>query len=148
MSWVRIWVHVVFSTKYRKPTLQTLEIRETMFNHIAKNAKKKDIWMESVGGYSDHAHCLISLGKNQNISNVAQLIKGESSHWINKSGLLKTHFNWQDDYWAVSVSESHLSSVRNYIKNQEEHHKRKSFSKEIDIFMKKYGWQLIKDQRH
>lgn len=145
MSWVRIWVHLVFSTKHRTPYLKTLEIRETMFNHIAENAKKKDIWMESVGGYSDHAHCLVSLKRNQNISQVAQLIKGESSSWINKNRLLEDHFNWQDDYWAVSVSESHLNSVINYIQNQEDHHRIKSFAKEVDIFMKKYRWQLIKD---
>lgn len=148
MSWVRIWVHLVFSTKYRKPFLHTLEIRKAMFDHIAENAKKKDIWMECVGGYTDHAHCLVSLGRNQSISQVAQLIKGESSNWINKSGLLKNHFKWQDDYWAVSVSESHLGSVRKYIQNQENHHNRKTFSEEIDGFMKKYGWQILKDEEN
>lgn len=145
MSWVRIWVYLVFSTKYRKPFLQSLEIRETMLNHIAENAKKKNIWLDRVGGYSDHVHCLISLGRNQSLSEVSQLIKGESSHWINKSGLLNNRFVWQDDYWAVSVSESHISSVGKYIQNQEEHHSKKSFSKEIDVFMKKFGWQLIKN---
>lgn len=145
MSWVRIWVHLVFSTKYRKPFLNNLEIRETMFEHIAQNAKKRSIWLDKIGGYSDHAHCLISLGRNQSMSEIAQLIKGESSHWINKSGLLKNKFVWQDDYWAVSVSESHISSVRKYIQNQEAHHGRKSFSEEIDVFMKKYGWELVKD---
>ena len=79
------------------------------------------------------------------MSEVAQLIKGESSNWINKSGLIKDHFNWQDDYWAVSVSESHIFSVRKYIQNQEAHHGIKSFSEEIDVFMKKYGWELVKD---
>lgn len=145
MSWVRIWIHLVFSTKNKKPFLKTLEIRKNMFDHISENAKKKNIWMESVNGYSDHAHCLISLGRNQSMSEVAQLIKGESSNWINKSGLIKDHFNWQDDYWAVSVSESHIFSVRKYIQNQEAHHGIKSFSEEIDVFMKKYGWELVKD---
>lgn len=145
MSWVRIWVHLVFSTKYRKPLLNSLEIREIMFEHIAQNAKKKDIWLDRVGGYSDHAHCLISLGRNQSMSEVAQLIKGESSYWINKSGLLKNQFVWQDDYWAVSVSESHISSVRRYIQNQETHHGKKSFSEEIDVFMNKYRWEIVKD---
>lgn len=118
-----------------------------MFEHIAENAKKKDIWMDSIGGYTDHVHCLISLGRNQRISEIAQLIKGESSFWINKSEVLKTKFQWQDDYWAVSVSESHLKSVRNYIRNQEEHHKQKTFSKEIEDFMEKYSWDSLKDKQ-
>ena len=124
MSWVRIWIHLVFSTKNKKPFLKTLEIRKNMFDHISENAKKKNIWLDRVGGYSDHVHCLISLGRNQSLSEVSQLIKGESSHWINKSGLLNNRFVWQDDY-----------------------HSKKSFSKEIDVFMKKFGWQLIKNSK-
>jgi len=69
------------------------------------------------------------------------LIKGESSFWINKNKLTQNKFSWQDDYWAVSVSESHLQATRNYILSQEEHHRKKSFAQEIEEFMNKYGWQ-------
>jgi putative transposase len=144
MSWVRIWVHLVFSTKDRKPYLNSIELREKVFTHIKENAKKKDIWLDYIDGYSDHAHCSISLGKEQCISKVAQLIKGESSFWINQNKLTRNKFSWQDDYWAVSVSESNIESVRNYIRNQETHHKKKSFSEEIDGVMQKYGWSYIK----
>lgn len=98
MSWVRIWVHMVFSTKNRTPFLQQ-SIRDNVFQHIRKNAKSKDIWLDSIGGYVDHVHCLISLNKDQTISKVAQLIKGESSFWINKNKLTESKFEWQDDYW-------------------------------------------------
>lgn len=146
MSWVRIWVHLVFSTKNRTPFLKTRELRTAIFDHMKEEASKKDIWLDTIGGYHDHVHCLISLRKSQTISQVAQLLKGESSHWMNKAKLLDDHFTWQDDYWAVSVSESHTPSVRNYINNQEEHHKRKTFTDEIDEFMKKYGWVLVKGE--
>jgi REP element-mobilizing transposase RayT len=99
-----------------------------------------------INGWTDHIHCLISLGREQSISKVAQLIKGESSNWINKNNLTKSKFIWQDDYWAVSVSESHLLSVRDYIKNQEEHHKKVTFNDEIEMFMKKYGWKIINNK--
>jgi REP element-mobilizing transposase RayT len=117
-----------------------------IFNHITENAKEKNIWMDSVGGHKQHVHCLISLGKDQTISGVLQLIKGESSFWINKNKIVQGKFAWQDDYWAVSVSESHLEQVRKYIQNQEEHHRTKSFDEEIDEFMKKYGWNYIKEK--
>lgn len=144
MSWVRIWVHMVFATKNRQPLLENKEARDKVFDHIRFNAKEKKIWLESINGHKEHAHCLVSLGKNQAISKVAQLIKGESSIWINKNRFIENHFNWQDDYWAVSVSESHVDSLKNYIANQEVHHKSKTFDEEVHDFMKKYGWQIIK----
>ena len=145
MSWIRIWIHLVFSTKDAFPFLNTLELREKVFKHIKQNAESKNIWLDNIGGYNNHAHCLVSLGSEQSINKVAQLIKGESSFWINKNKLTKTKFVWQDDYWAVSVSESHLDTVRKYIQSQEEHHKQKSFADEVDDFMKKYGWQFVKE---
>ncbi len=140
MSWVSVYLHMVFSTKNREPFLNSKELRKQVFQHIKKNAEEKGIWIDCVNGYQDHAHCLISLGREQTISKVAQLIKGESSFWINKINLTEKKFEWQDDYWAVGVSESHLASVRNYIHNQEEHHSKKSFDVELKSFTKKYGW--------
>ncbi len=142
MSWVRIWVHLVFSTKNREPYLHQ-KIRKQVFQHIKQNTEEKGIWLDCVNGYSEHAHCLISLNKDQSISKVAQLIKGESSFWINKNNLIEGKFIWQDDYWAVSVSESHLQPTREYIFKQEEHHRKTTFTEEVDEFMKKYGWQYI-----
>lgn len=72
---------------------------------------------------------------------IMQLIKGESSFWINKNQLTKEKFEWQDEYFAVSVSESQLYRVRNYIKNQEQHHRKKTFQEEYDEFIAKYGFQ-------
>ncbi|MDQ6609717.1 MAG: IS200/IS605 family transposase [Bacteroidota bacterium] len=142
MSWVRIWVHLVFSTKNRQPFLHK-EIRKHLFQHIKQNAEKKAIYLDSVNGFSEHAHCLISLNKDMSMSDTAQLIKGESSHWINQNKLIPGKFFWQDDYWAVGVSESHLEAVRNYIFNQEAHHQKTSFAEEIEEFMNKYGWQYF-----
>lgn len=143
MSWIRIWIHLVFTTKNSQKLL-TKEIRQTIFDHIKDNAVKKGIKLINIGGYLEHIHCLILLNKDQAISESARLIKGESSHWINKNKIVKGKFNWQDDYWAVSVSESHVKTISKYIDQQEEHHHKKSFTEEIDEFMVKYGWKYIK----
>jgi putative transposase len=79
------------------------------------------------------------LGATQSLSKVTNLIKGESSFWINKNSLVKEKFVWQDDYWAVSVSESQISAVRNYIHSQELHHNKVLFDNEISLFIEKYG---------
>ena len=145
MSWVRIWVHLVFSTKNREPFLNSAELRKQFFQHIKQNAEEKQIWLDCISGYADHAHCLISLGKDQSVSKVAQMIKGESSFWINHKSLIKKKFTWQDDYWAVSVAESHLIKIRKYIHGQEEHHGNVPFSEEVVDFMEKYGWKFIRE---
>jgi REP element-mobilizing transposase RayT len=139
-------MHLVFSTKNRQPFLNSAELRKNVFQHIKNNAEEKGIWLDCVNGYQDHAHCLISLGKEQTISKVAQLIKGESSYWINQNNLTTEKFVWQDDYWIVGVSESHLESVRKYIHNQEIHHSNQSFESEINNFMEKYGWSFLKEK--
>jgi putative transposase len=144
MSYARIWVHLVFATKYREPWL-TRNILKLVRSHIIQNCKEKDIFLQKINGHMDHMHCLVSLGKQQSISEVAQLIKGESSHWINENNLLTDYFNWQDDYYAISVSESQLERVSNYINRQEQHHKNKTFEQEEADFMLKFGFKKLKD---
>lgn len=139
MSWVNVYVHLVFTTKNRYPFLDSSELRKRVFKHIKSNSSEKGIWLDCVNGFSDHAHCLISLGKEQSISKLTQLIKGESSFWINQNKLTEGKFSWQDDYWAIGVGESYLKKVRSYIHNQELHHLSKSFDSEIDFLMERYG---------
>ncbi|AZB28539.1 IS200/IS605 family transposase [Chryseobacterium balustinum] len=141
MSFIKIYVHIVFSTLNRIPLLNSTELRVMVWKHIKENASSKGIYLDMINGYSDHCHCLISLGSNQNIEKIMQLIKGESSFWINKNQLTKDKFVWQDEYFAVSVSESMIESVRNYIKNQEIHHKKKSFADEYQEFIDKYNFK-------
>ena len=140
MPWVRVWIHFVWSTKNREPYLAD-EIRQKVFQHIRENAKEKGIFLDFINGYVDHVHCLVSLGTDQTIEKIMQLMKGESSYWINRNRLCKTKFEWQDEYFAVSVSESVIESVRKYIANQEEHHRTESFDEEFNGFMKRAGFQ-------
>ena len=92
MSYVKIWIHAVWTVKNRKPIL-TSEVRQTLFDHILQNAMSKEILMEIVGGHNNHVHCLFRLRNNQTIENMMQLIKGESSFWFNKSGLSQQKLN-------------------------------------------------------
>ena len=144
MPFIKVDIHFVWSTKNREPFLDSKELRIRVWNHIRENAIKKAIFIDFINGYSDHCHCLISLGADQTIQKTMQLIKGESSFWINNQQLTKTKFEWQDEYFAVSVSESMLDKVRDYIKNQEEHHSKKTFEEECEDFISKYGFQKFK----
>ncbi|MFT6870854.1 IS200/IS605 family transposase, partial [Polaribacter sp.] len=114
MSFIKVYIHFVWSTKNRIPFLATKELRQKVWKHIKENAKEKGIHIDFVNGYSDHCHCLVSLGPDQTIQKLMQLIKGESSFWINQQRLTKEKFQWQTEYFAVSVSESIVEKVRNY----------------------------------
>jgi putative transposase len=143
MSYVRIWIHAVWGTKNKFPFL-TEEVRSQIFPHIQDNAKIKGIYIKEINGHKDHVHCLISLNADQSIAKVLQLLKGEASFWINKNKLIKGSFEWADEYFAVSVSESQVERVQEYIKGQEEHHRKKTWDEEVDEFMEKYGFERIK----
>ena len=146
MSFIKVYIHFVWSTKNRNPFLKTLEIREAMWQHIKQNAKEKGIYIDFISGYTDHCHCLVSLGPDQTISKTMQLIKGESANWFNKQQFIEEKFQWQEEYFAVSVSESIVDKVRNYIKNQEVHHSKKSFQEEYLELIKKFGFKEINDK--
>ncbi len=143
MSFIKVYVHYVWSTKNRMPFLSD-DIRFEVYKHIRENAKEKNIYIDFINGYTDHIHCLISLNDDLSIGKTAQLIKGESSHWINKNKLTKEKFSWQDEYLAVGVGDDKINIVRKYIAKQEEHHKKVSFTKEYNKFIERYGFEIIK----
>ncbi len=141
IPFIKVWIHYVWSTKNREAILKD-DFRYPLFNHIKQNAQLKHIYLDRLIGYYYHAHCLVSLGSDQTIEKIAQLIKGESSFWFNnKSGLNAPRLEWQDEYFAVSVSESMLDNARAYIDNQVNHHQKKTFMEEYNEFVNKYGFQ-------
>lgn len=144
MSFVKIWIHAVWATKKRQAILNQ-DVRKEVFNHIHKNALGKGIFMEKTGGHHNHVHCLFRLKNDQTIDTGMQLIKGESSYWFNNtSDLSRQKLYWQKEYFAVSVSESQVETVKNYISNQEEHHKKKTWEEEYNEFIKHYGFKVFK----
>jgi putative transposase len=105
----------------------------------------KNIYIDHINGYRQHLHALISLGGTQNISDVMHSIKGESSFWINKNKLSKEKFEWQDDFYAVSIGMSQLDNLRHYIQNQPLHHTTMSWEEEIKQLEAEYNIVRIKD---
>jgi REP element-mobilizing transposase RayT len=137
MPFTKIWIHLIWSTKNRDKLIDK-ELKQKLLQHIKENARLKNIFIDTLNCVQDHIHLLISLGREQTISKIVMLIKGESSNWVNKNKLTKGKFEWQDEYIAVSVSESQVDRIRKYIKNQEEHHRLKSFEEEYSLFLEKY----------
>ena len=131
MSYTRVWIHFVWSTKNREPLLNKA-IRRKVFEHMFQTARSKGIQVDFINGYTDHVHCLAALGPEQSLAMIMHQIKGESSRWINKNCLTPVKFEWQTQYYAASVSASNVERVREYIRNQEQHHSKKTFQQEHD----------------
>jgi REP element-mobilizing transposase RayT len=144
MAYIKVLVHYVWTTKNRIPYLND-PIRNDIIFHIRNNALKKGIYIDHINGYKDHLHALISLGGNMTVSEIMKLIKGESSFWINKMNLTQVKFEWQDDYYATSLGMTQLENLRNYIRNQELHHQNVPLQDELDMMIKEYNLQRIKD---
>ena len=106
--------------------------------YLYSYAKEKKIYILKLFVNADHVHILLDLPTNITIEEIAHLLKGSSSNWLNKSNLLATKFSWGRGYGAFSVSQSSVQKVCKYITNQEEHHRVKSFSEEYEKFIKKY----------
>ncbi|MBW3467787.1 IS200/IS605 family transposase [Arthrospiribacter ruber] len=145
MPFLSIYIHIVWTTKNFTPLLPDKISREKLKHHILTNAKSKSIFINQLAIQKDHCHCLLSLSHDQNISKIVQLLKGESSRWLNSEQLLAHKFEWQKEYYAVSVSLSHKERVMEYIKNQDEHHRKKTFSEEYENFIRKYGFKKLDD---
>lgn len=132
-------VHYIWSTKNRQPLI-TKELKPLLLTHIKENSLRKGIYIYNLNCVKDHIHLLVSLGTEQTIAKIAMLIKGESSFWVNKEKLIKGKFEWQEEYIALSVSESMIDIVNKYILNQEKHHKIKTFSQEYEEFLSIHGF--------
>lgn len=137
MSFIKVYIHLVWSTKNREPFLVTPALRRRVWEHMWENARQKNICIDMINGYEDHCHCLVALRADQSIAKVVQMIKGEASYWINKENICPKRFEWQEEYFALSVSDSAIQSVRDYIKNQEVHHSTVNFNEEFDELAKK-----------
>jgi putative transposase len=139
MAYVKNFLHCVWGTKNRIPFLQG-KMKLDLIEHIRSNAKGKGIYIDFINVHKEHIHCLIRLNPDQTLSKVIQLIKGESSFWINKAGMTTYKFEWADEYFAASVSEKDIPEVIAYIKNQEEHHAVRSWDEEYNEFLSKCGF--------
>jgi putative transposase len=130
MPYVKNWLHIVWGTKNRKPFLNDT-ILDKVVSHIRENSEAKNIFILTINGHKEHIHCLLSLSPDQSLSRIVQLLKGESSYWVNHNRITKVKFEWAIDYFGASVSESELGSVQHYIRNQKKHHKQKSWEEEL-----------------
>ncbi len=137
-SFNKIWVHAIWATKERAPLIHQ-NTEQAVYQFISDQLREQGCPVRIINGMPDHIHCLFLLSPQKSIADVIKQIKGSSSHFINQNNLIADKFAWQTGYAAYSVSESVIEKVFIYIKNQKEHHQKKSFQQEYEEFLKLYG---------
>jgi len=136
-SLARILVHLIFSTKNRDPVL-TPEIRFELHPYLAGVLQEDGCPSLQVGGVEDHVHLLLGLSRTRTVAQMVENVKTCSSKWMKTQGAAFSAFHWQAGYGAFSVSQSNADAVIQYIKNQEEHHRKMTFQEEYRRFLKLY----------
>jgi putative transposase len=128
--------HVVWSTKDRIAMIDPL-FKNRLYDYIGGVVKNTGGVLSSIGGMPDHVHMLIGISTSSSIAKVMQDIKANSSRFVRKN--FNQHFAWQTGYGNFNISFSHLNAVKNYISNQEEHHKKISFYDEFIRLLEKHN---------
>ena len=133
-TYTQIHVQFVFAVKYRNGLIHS-SYKEELYKYISGIIKENKHKLLAINGMPDHIHIFIGMRPTQSISDLLQDIKGSSSKWINEKKFLNVKFEWQEGYGAFSYSKSHVNNVINYIQNQENHHKKESFTEEYLRFL-------------
>ena len=136
-SLVQNYLHIVFSTKHRQHLIDK-EIENELYSYLGSICNQLECQVIKVGGYTNHVHILCLLSKKISLIKLVEQVKSNSSKWIKTKGEHYKNFYWQDGYGAFSVSPWQVEVVRNYIANQKEHHRKKTFKQEYRTFLKKY----------
>lgn len=136
-SYVSSHFHVVFSTKNRQATISQ-KFQPRLWAYMAGIATNHGMHALAIGGIDDHIHALLSLPATMSIAKGAQVLKANSSRWVNEER--PTHFEWQEGYFACSVSRSQIPRVMKYIANQHEHHRKIDHAGEMARLLKMHGF--------
>ena len=133
-TYTQIHIQFVFAVKYRKALLDKAW-KEDLHRYITGIVQGHEHKMLQINSMPDHIHIFIGMRPTQSISELMKVVKGESTKWIKEQKDNLNSFAWQEGYGAFSYSKSQVNNVINYIKNQEEHHKKENFIDEYKKFL-------------
>jgi len=134
----QIYIQIVFAVKGRD-NLILPSWEEEMYKYITGIITKKEQKLLAINGMPDHIHFLLGMKPACCLSDLVREIKKSSNGFINDNKYVKNRFYWQDGFGAFSYGQSSLDNVIRYIANQKEHHKKVSFRKEYEGFLKKFN---------
>ena len=144
-TYTQIHIQCVVAVKYRMALIER-KWKERLHQYITAIVQKREHKMLAINSMPDHLHFLFGLRPHQSISDLMQLVKGESSEWLNEHKISRYKFRWQEGYGAFSYSKREIPNVANYIHNQEQHHHKKTFLEEYEELLKEF--EIDYDERY
>jgi len=135
-TYTNLLYHIIFSTKERRPFI-TAKMQDELHPYLGGIILDAGGEPLEIGGVADHVHILAKLPAVLSVSDALRLIKSNSSKWAGERADLARIFAWQTGYSAFTVSRSQAPAVRIYIRNQEQHHRKKTFQQELVVLLKK-----------
>ncbi len=139
-TFTQLHYHLVFSTRQREPTLVPA-IRPRVWEYLGGIVRGEGGITRGIGGTADHVHLLMSLRQTDSLADFMRKLKGNSSTWMHET-IPGCGVWWQTGYGAFTVSHSGLEKVRQYIADQEEHHRSRSFQDEFRKLIRRHGLEL------
>ncbi len=136
-TYSKLYFHVVFAVNGRRNHVSP-KWKDDLYKYITGVVTNKDQKLMIINGVPNHIHILLGTKPNCNLSDLVRDIKANSSRWINEKGLIDGKFEWQSGFGAFTVSQTHKDVVINYIKNQKEHHRIKTFKEEYIEILRSY----------
>jgi REP element-mobilizing transposase RayT len=133
-----VYIHLVFSTKDRRPLLRDKPTRDALHSYLGGISKQLDCPPILVGGVEDHIHLLARLGRTITQAEWVKELKRVSNLWLKERGRDYADFEWQGGYADFSVSQSNLEPVKQYIAGQEEHHRKVGFQDELRALLRRH----------
>jgi putative transposase len=137
-TYTNLLYHIVFSTKDRTPLINP-EFQEELYRYIGGIIRAEGGVQLEIGGTTDHLHILAKFKPAVSVSDMLAKIKANSSKWVNDHKMKMRKFAWQEGYAAFTVSESQVPIVREYIRNQEEHHRKQTYQEEFIVLLDRHG---------
>ena len=134
----KIYMHIVFQIKDNSPIIRK-EDKSQLFAYMGSIIKTNDSIPIIINGVENHVHIFCVMSKNIALAKLVEEIKRHSSRWIKTLDPHYSKFAWQGGYAGFSVSQSLHDRTKNYIENQEEHHKKQTFKEEVAKFLEEYG---------
>jgi REP element-mobilizing transposase RayT len=144
-AFANMLAHVIFGTKHRVPQIDP-ELKPRLTSYLGGVLRAQDVPLIEIDAMPDHVHLLISLPATKALADVLRVLKANSSKWVHETWAARRDFTWQKGYGSFSVSQSNVEAVRQYIRNQEEHHRKTTFHDEFIEFLRRH--EIPFDERY
>jgi REP element-mobilizing transposase RayT len=137
-TYLSLRVHLVWATKNRRPRLDP-EWRPRLFACASNIVERKGGKLLCAGGARDHVHLYLEHPGTVPVSEIVTTIKTNTSRWVHQTFPHRKGFQWQHGYGAFTVTAYDDEPLKEFIRNQDLHHRERAYTGEILGLLERHG---------